>query len=263
MGIVLGGCGAGGASSGTPAVALVTRAAYVTSQGPGFRMAMSLKGEVGGEAFSLSASGAFDEQGRRGAMSEAVSGKTVEVLMDLPYFYLQAGGKLIKGKPWARFDLEGYTQALGVSDSMNTSGSPSEWLDFLKAAGQASTVGGEALRGVPTTHYHVLVDLARYPGVAPARLRAAAQQEAALLKRISGQGSLPIDVWIDARNRVRRFESQIPFCFQGERTTESESIEVYDYGTQSIPAPPPLSEVSDLTGELEKNASRSLQQLHC
>jgi hypothetical protein len=146
---------------------------------------------------------------------------------------------------------------------LNTSSDPSQWIDFLKAAGQASTAGRQTLRGMPTTHYHVLVDFARYPAVVPAQLRAGAQREAALLKRISGQSNLPIDVRIDGRKRVGQYQVQVPLCFQGERTSESMSVELYDYGTQTIPEPPPLSEVSDLTSAVESNASRALQQLHC
>jgi hypothetical protein len=263
MGLILGGCGATTTRSNTAAVAQVTQAAYVTSQGPGFKMDMTLSGNIRGESFSLSTSGSYDEQGRRGAMSETVNGKTVATILDLPYGYVQAGGKLIKGKPWARFNVEGYAQSLGVSSSLNTSSDPTQWIDFLKAAGQASTVDSEMLRGVSTTHYHVLVDFARFPAVVPAPLRAGAQQEATLLKRISGHSSLPIGVWIDGQKRVRRYQVQVPLCFRGERTSESVSVELFDYGTQRVPAPPPLSEVSDLTSEVDSNASHALQQLSC
>ena len=263
LGLMLGGCGAGRGNTSASAVADVTQAAYVTSNGPGFKMDMTVSGDIGGEPFSLGTSGAFEDQGRRGAMTETVNGKTVATVVDLPYGYVQVRGKLIKGKPWVRFNLEGYTQSLGVSGSLNTSSEPSQWIDFLKAAGQASTVGPETLRGVPTTHYHVMVDLARLPAVVPARLRAGAEQQAALLKRISGQSNLPIDVWIDQSNLVRRYQVQVPLCFQGERTSESVSVEMYDYGTQSVPAPPPLSEVTDLSSQLDSNTSRALQQLHC
>jgi len=262
LGLVLGGCGATTHSS-TAAVAQVTQAAYVTSEGPGFKMDMTMSGNIGGEHFSLGASGAFDEHGRRGAVSETVNGETVATILDLPYGYVQSKGKLIKGKPWARFNVEGYTQALGVGGSLNTSGNPSQGIEFLKAAGQANTLGPQTLRGVPTTHYHALVDLVRLPTVVPKQLRAGAEQQAALLKRVSGQSNLPIDVWIDGHNRVRRYQVQVPLCFQGERTSESMSVELYDYGTQSIPAAPPLSEVTDLTSEVDSNASKALQQLHC
>jgi len=224
---------------------------------------MTVRGEVGGESFALSASGAFDEQGRRGAMSETVNGKTVTAIVDLPYTYMRANGKLIKGKPWASFNVEGFSEAVGGSGNVNTSSDPSEWIDFLKAAGQASTVARQTLRGVPTTHYHVLVDLARFPAVVPPRLRVGAQREAALLKRISGQSDLPIDVWIDGGKLVRRVQVQVPLCYSGERTIETESVELYDYGTQHIQVPPLPSEVSDISAEVDANASHSMQQLSC
>lgn len=262
--LVLGGCGAAGApSNDRPAVAQVTQAAYVTSRGPGYRMTLKLSGNLGGEAFSVNMKGAFDDQGRRGVWSESVGGKTVEALMDLPYGYVRAKGTLIRGKPWGEFDVAGLMQALGASDSVNTSSDPSEWIDFLRAAGHASAVGHETVRGVPTTHYHSLVDFARFQAVVPARLRAGAKQEAALLERISGQSDLPIDVWVDGRNLIRRYQVQVPICFQGERASESVSAELYDYGTQSIPQPPPASEVVNLTSEVDKNTSRGVQQLHC
>ncbi len=263
MGLTLGGCGGAASNSSIPAVAQVTRAAYVSSQGPGFKMLMTMSGDIGGESFSLNMSGAFDEHGQRGSMSETVEGKTVAVLMDLPYAYIQVAGKPIKGKPWARFNVEGFTQSLGIGSSLDNSGNPSQWLDFLKATGQASAVGMQTLRGVPTTHYHALVNFARYPTVAPAPLRKEAQQEGALLERISGQSSLPIDVWIDGSNRIRRYQVQVPLCYQGEHASESVSSELYDYGTQSIPAPPAASEVSDLSKELDSKSSGALQQLHC
>ena len=262
-GVVLGGCGGGGTSSNPPAVSQVTRAAYVTSQGPGFKMLMNLSGDVGGESVSLNMSAAVDEHDKRGSLSETVDGKTVESIFDLPYVYVRVPGKPIKGKPWGRFNVVAYTQSLGLSGSVNTSSDPSQWIDFLKAAGQATTLGPQTIRGVPTTHYHVLVDLGRYATVVPAQLRVAAQDEAALLKRISGQQTLPIDVWVDGHNLVRKYQVQVPLCYQGERASESLSAELYGYGTQTVPVPPPASEASELTSELDANSSHALQQLHC
>ncbi|HTY97302.1 MAG TPA: hypothetical protein VMB91_09705 [Solirubrobacteraceae bacterium] len=193
-----------------------------------------------------------------------MDGKTVEEVFALPYAYIRVPGKSIKGKPWARINLGTYVQSLGLSSgSLNTSSDPSQWIDFLKAAGQATTVGTQTLRGVPTTHYHVLVDLGRYATVVPARLRAAAQDEAAFLKRISGQESLPFDVWVDGHNLVRRYQVQVPLCYQGERTSESVDTELYDYGTQTVPVPPPASEASELTSEVDSKTSQALQQVHC
>jgi len=38
---------------------------------------------------------------------------------------------------------------------------------------------------------------------------------------------------------------------------------MYDYGTQAVPVPPPASEVSELTSEVDSTSSQALQQLHC
>ena len=91
-------------------------------------------------------------------------------------------------------------------------------IDFLKAAGQASTVGAELLRGVPTTHHRVLVGFSRLPVVVPARLRAGASRQAALLKRISGQ-SAP-DRRVDRRKRPRAPLSGAGTALLPERTHE-------------------------------------------
>ena len=149
-------------------------------------------------------------------MSETLDGKTVTELMDLPYVYLHSTSKLIKGKPWGRLNVGQYSQTIGDGLSSNGDGDPSRWIDFLKATGQARAVGMETVRGVRTAHYHALIDYSRFPAVAPSQLRAAARQEAALLERISGQSSLPIDAWVDGQGRLRRYQVRVPLCYQGD-----------------------------------------------
>jgi hypothetical protein len=263
LGVMLGGCGAGSRGANNADIAEVRQAAYVTTQGSGFRMAMTLSIVGGGSPLSMSANGAFEEGGRRGAMSATASGRTAQTILDFPYAYLRVGGKLIKGKPWGRFNVEAIPRLRGVGGFSSASEDPSRLIGYLKAAGQVSTVGRQALRGVLTTHYHVLVDLARYPDVVPGRLRASAQRGVARVRQITGQGNLPIDVWIDGRERVRRYQLKLPLCFEGERESETVAIELYDFGKQSIPQPPPRSEVSDLTSEVTSNVSKALKQLHC
>jgi hypothetical protein len=192
-----------------------------------------------------------------------VGGKTITVLLRLPYIYLRVGGKTIKGKPWAKADIAAYTRALGAGEELNTSVDPSKWIDYLKAAGEVTVIGHETLRGVPATHYHVLVDLTRYQDVVPAALRVQARQQAALIARISGQSHLPIDVWVDAKRLIRRYQVDTPLCFNGQRASESVNVELYGYGRQTIPQPPPAFEVSDITSRLTSSASRGLQELHC
>jgi len=49
LGFGLGGCGGSGTSGDTQAVTAVTRAAYVTSEGPGFRMLTTVSASIGGD----------------------------------------------------------------------------------------------------------------------------------------------------------------------------------------------------------------------
>jgi hypothetical protein len=188
---------------------------------------------------------------------------TVTAILKRPYMYFQVAGRMIRGKPWGRANIEGFTQALGLGGSFSSSGDPSQWVEYLKAAGQVTTLGSEAVRGQSTTHYHVLVDFNRYPSVVPASIRAQAQQQASLFERMSGQSTMPVDVWIDAQKRIRRYQTQVPLCIAGARTSESVEVEIYDYGRQPAVQAPADSEVSDLTSELDSNASRALAQLHC
>ena len=41
------------------------------------------------------------------------------------------------------------------------------------------------------------------------------------------------------------------------------NTELYDYGTQSIPAAPSASEVTDVTKLVDSNISHAFRQLHC
>jgi hypothetical protein len=263
-GLVLAGCGGASTRGSAPTITQIAQAAYVTTRQPGFRIAFTASVNVEGHSFALTQNGAMYDHGRQGAMTETIGGKSFAVIYKLPYVYVRVPHKNVRGKPWARVNIEGYAQALGASNSLSSSGDPTQWIDYLKAAGQVTTAGRQVLRGAHTTHYHVLVDLTRYPTVVPDHFRTQARQEAELIRRVTGRRTLAIDVWIDARNRVRRFQMQPSLCFQGERTSEFISIELYDYGRQTtVATPPPAAEVADLSGKVNSQTSRALQQLHC
>jgi hypothetical protein len=260
---VLSGCGGGDSSKTASEITPITQAAYVTTRGLGFKMAMSASVAVADKPFTLNATGAFTEHGRLGALNETVDGRAATAIIDLPYVYFRVGGRMIKGKPWGKANLEGFARALGAGDSLNASLDPSRWIDYLKATGQAAIVGHQTLRGERTTHYHVVVDLNRYPSVVPADGRVQARQHADLMRRVTGQSRLPMDVWIDPHQLVRRYQIDVPLCFAGEKIGESVNLELYDYGQQTIPQPPPSFEVSDLSSQLTSSASHGLEQLHC
>jgi hypothetical protein len=74
-----------------------------------------------------------------------------------------------------------------------------EFLTYLAKAGDVRKVGAEDVNGIPTTHYHATIEFAKLAGSAGAAADSVRQ-----LEKLSGQKSLPTDIWIDASQRVRR-----------------------------------------------------------
>jgi hypothetical protein len=261
--------GCGGSTAGTTAnVTAVTQAAYVTTLSPGYKFDMTLSTSSGTHNFTFTGTGALDEHDGRGQMSLHVKGKTLTELIDNPYIYLHAPSAASTAssgaKPWVRADLDTYTQALGASSPFGGSATgPTEMLKFLKAAGQVIVVGQESVRGVPTTHYHATVDFSRYSSAVAPALRAGAKREAALLERVTGSTSLPMDVWVDSHSRVRRLSLAMKICTAEGKLTESMTMSMYDYSRQTLELPPPASQATDITKELKAQATQGLQQLGC
>ena len=60
-------------------------------------------------------------------------------------------------------------------------------------------VGSEDVNGTPTTHYRATIDFDKLAGSAGNAADSVRQ-----LQKITGQKTMPTDVWIDASQRVRR-----------------------------------------------------------
>ncbi|HXN37472.1 MAG TPA: hypothetical protein VN892_05505 [Solirubrobacteraceae bacterium] len=262
----------GGASSASTAGAAaptgsLAQAAYVTTQAPGFQFDMTMSAGVGGNDFTIDAEGAFDERQLEGAMTLQIAGQSTEEIVKSPYIYVQlpsGDAALTGGKPWSRVDLDTFRQALGAGGPLGqNAASPTQMLDMLTASGQVSTVGSEVVRGVATTHYHALVDFNRYAAMVSPSQRTGMEDYAQELQRITGSSSLPIDVWIDSHQRVRRFSTEVDVCTPQGRLDETVAMDLYNYGPQQTVTVPAPSEVSDVTGTLASQASGAMAQLSC
>jgi len=86
---------------------------------------------------------------------------------------------------------------------------------------------------------------------------------AQLFRRITGSDLLPIDVWVDGQQHVRRIETDISACTAEGRLVTAVSMELFDYGPQPAVRVPPAAQTVDITGQLQANISRVLSQLHC
>ena len=245
---------------------LLAQAAYVTTQAPGFHFTLSIAGSVGEHSFSFDGEGAMDEHGGEGTMSMTIAGQQVDEIFKNPYVYMRLPAEasaLSAGKPWVRANLDTYSQALGAPDPFQQGGAPTRMLSMLDHGGQVSELGSESVRGVSTTHYHALVDFAKYAASAPAGERATMQRYARTLERLTGSSSLPIDVWLDAQGRVRRFSIRIQVCTRAGTVSETVGMELFDFGAHPAVDVPAGSEFTDLSGALASSASQTLAQAGC
>jgi hypothetical protein len=266
------GCGGGtshSSSADASYLAAVTRAAYATDQVPGYKFDATIASKLSGKSFKFTTSGSISERGSQGSLSTNVDGKTITAIIDRPYFYVKVPGaaksSVSKGKPWVRADISTFSEAFGGGESLGSSSTdPTQTLDFLKAAGSVSRVGREDVRGTPATRYHAVIDLRRYAGAVPSAQRAAAKKFAQTFERISASSSLPMDVWIDDSSHVLRTALTLSLCSpEGGRLSESVNMELHDYGAQPVVAPPPSSQVTDISDRLKSQIAKGIQQLNC
>lgn len=267
------GCGSGGAASSPSAtgsqsvyLAAVAKAAEVTGQVPGYKFALTSSTRFGDQSFSLSGTGAMEEGGAQGQISMQVEGKTLSEVIDRPYIYVElpsGAGEASGGRPWLRADIDTFAQSFGGSSLGSSATDPTQTLSFLKAAGTVSKLGVEDVRGTPATRYHAIVQLDRYAAAVPESERSSAAGYAATVKRITGSGELPLDVWIDGQSRVRRVALALHLCAPQGTIDESIDMTLFDYGRQPAVQPPPASQVTDIGDRLGSEVAHNLQQLHC
>jgi hypothetical protein len=267
-----GGSSSGSASSGRASsgvyLAAVTKAADVTGQVPGYKFAISIGSKIGGKSTTVDGTGSISERGAQGSFEMSIAGTTIAEIIDKPYIYVKipSVGRRSEthGKPWARANLSVFTESFGTSSLGGASADPTQTLGFLKSAGTVTRVGSETVRGAPATRYHAVIDLDRYASATAPKQRAAAKRYAEAFKRVSGTSSLPIDVWIDGRSHVARMAFALSLCSpEGGHLQESLNYELYGYGPQAVPAPPPASQVTDISDRLRSQIVAGLQQLSC
>jgi hypothetical protein len=246
----------------------VAQAAQDTQREGGSRMLITASIGVpgAGSSISLSGRGYFNYRSKEGTFTmsmsglpgisqlsssgelnidERIKGATVWVGSDL------FAGKLPGGARWAKLDLNRFTGgAYGLDLQQLTAGqsNPAQILDYLKASsGGVQVVGHERVRGVETTRYRGTLDLEKLADQAPASVRAKAHEAIAKLVEKTGQRFVPVEAWVDAQNRVRRFTLSMTVSQSGESVTVAMKVELYGYGPTPPVATPSDSESYDLT----------------
>lgn len=259
--VAVSGCGVTKTVSGF--VDPVAKAADVTATAPGYRIAATMTVGLGstGQTAHATMSGVMDRADKQASITvhetaaghsatttEKVSGTTIY----MNAAQLGGSGKVPGGKPWIKYDLTQATEAMGMG-GLSTSSDPSQFVDYLRAAGGTATrVGTQTIRGVPTTHYHVVVSFDRYLTIVRPAARAATARSVSLLESMLGSHTMQMDAWIDSKRMVRRMSFSLAECVENQHLNIGMMMDLYDYGPQPRPALPSASETYDITPQVDK-----------
>jgi len=154
------------------------------------------------------------------------------------------------GKTWIKGDAKDLARANGGQMSQLGSFAGTDARDvfgLLKAvSGSIESVGSEEIRGVETSHYRATIDFAKLEQLVPKEQRQSLGGLDQSAKQ-AGLTELPLDVWIDADQRVRKLSIDLDAKQPGADASVKASlvVELYDYGTPLDVELPPADQVVD------------------
>jgi hypothetical protein len=232
---------------GVDLAAAVTRTAGQTA-----RVAVTTTMQMPGMSVSFAESGVFDFARSRGMVSMQNPVAITEIFLP-PKAYIKmsggAGGPLPDGKSWIAVDA-GMPGGPGPVGSLlgppGSSIDPADLLASLTAISSSVTrLGTSVIRGVPVTGLRVDVDPVKAAARVPRWERAGFTEFAQIL----GPGAIPVDVWVDGQNLVRRvtFSLHLPGgagAPPGARLVQS--TDFYDFGVPVRVWAPPAAQIASM-----------------
>ena len=265
--------GCGSSSSNSSSANQVVRAAYVSTSTSGYRMrfGMVLNSSALPSAITAVGAGRFNVRQHTGAITlemnlgnipqvSAVLGSSrllLQELIDGTTIYVKLPDALssnlpsLSGKPWVKIDLAKAGSASGVPGigslvNNPASSDPSQFLQYLRAAGTVTKVGSDTVNGIPTTHYRAVIALDKVPNALPAASRSQAQAAVAGLEKITNLHEIPVGVWVDSQNLVRRMRISFRESLAtGQAIDAAITVDIVGYGPQPPPVLPPADQVTD------------------
>jgi hypothetical protein len=249
----------------------VARAADVSTRSPGFQMLfrMRITTPVLPTAITTTGTGAFNVTAHAGELGLAMnlgnlpqvqstlgsSTLSMEEILKGTTIYMKLPSVMTShstiGKPWIKVDLTKAASAAGIPGlgslfNNPASGDPSQLLRYLReTAGSVTKLGTATVNGVQTTHYSAEVNLDRVPNGFPPSSRAQVRQTVVALERLAHIHVLPVEVWVDTQNLIRRMEMAFQETVDGQSLTAQMTMDIPHYGPQPIPASPPAEQVTD------------------
>jgi hypothetical protein len=244
--LVAAGCG----TQRAQAVAVAAAAAGTASQRA--RVSVTTTTRMQGMSVSFTETGVFDFAHSRGVLRmNGPGGKASEELFVPPHTYVKlpggTHGLLPRGKSWVAIGSPAGgglgTALLGPFGGTD----PGDLLASLTAAStNVSNLGAATVRGVPVTHLRLDVDPAKAVSRVPRGQRAGLRAFAASL----GAATIPVDVWVDQQNRVRRvrWSPRLPGGTGAPGATRfTQTADFYDFGVRVQVSAPPTGQVASLS----------------
>ena len=272
--------GCGGTATAVPTLSSFQQVADASVATGSARFSIKVEASIPGaeKPFSFSADGGFDTVAKRaqvtvdlsslaalfeslgaslggspaGAPSDAGAWK-LEAIVDGSVAYIhfpQLADRLPPGKTWVRGDAKDLSSANGgeLGQFGSFAGTdPKELFHYLAAlSGTIETVGTEELHGVETSHYRAAVDLTKLAALVPPDQRLGLAGLDQLLGK-GGIGTIPVDVWVDAEQRMRKLvlDLRAAPAGSGEGLHASLEMELFDYGRPLDLTLPPADQVVD------------------
>ena len=167
----------------------------------------------------------------------------------------ELAAQMSDAKPWMRVDLDAvYGRQYGGGPTRGVaSPDPTRQFEYLRGVSDSvEKVGEERVRDVPTTRYRAVTDLREEAAGQDVEVRQANEE---LVKRL-GTSKLPVEVWIDEKNRIRRYALDVSVPMSEGATSQDASreedelrtqmvIEYYDFGTPVDVQAPPSDQTMD------------------
>jgi hypothetical protein len=266
----------GGGDGDSVSAAPVAEAASKTTEAGSYRMEFTMTMEAVGQSFTMRGDGVFGYSPARGRMTvdpgklDELSGGAVgtdrlEFVFNGLVYYMRIPEGLMAlggvGDKWLKIDLEeaGETGVdLGALQQANQN--PAQLMQFLRGTSDdIEELGEEQVRGVETTHYRATVDFDAAAertaeiGELSDEMREQVRAEIERMKRQTGLETLPVDVWLDEDDLVRRIRMDFTFPLEGEEVGMEMTMDLFDFGVDVDVAPPPADQTVDIT-ELAKGS---------
>jgi hypothetical protein len=226
-------------------------------------MTFAMKVEASGQTVAATGDGEFAQDPpamhatyRFDELPGMPGGSEMEMILDGSTLYMRmpalAGSSGISTE-WISMNLEevapGFDDLVALSQGEND---PTSSLAYLDGVIDAEVVGTETVVGVETTHYRGTVD----PTAALERLSREADADArailARAKHLLGTTTMPVDVWIDGDELLRRmsFRMEAAAGVRGGFAMEM-TMEIPEYGVEvqlPIPAAKDVTDLSEVIG---------------